>query len=211
MIATQASTSFMDLPPELRNTIYEMALCRRDGRSLDLINICLGPGGHRAALSRVNRVIHQESSSILYGANTFEIKIDIMTVPPHSQMPNLSHTLGTQSSYAIQWLKSIGASSAKVKCLMVSLRTDTPPLRLLRNLLNAARSSGNAVWTAHQAVLQVLGLLGLGVADEAFKIRVASVNSRHSQAAKDLYESAGISGNELYSVPLLRRLRYEGQ
>lgn len=192
MIATQASTSFVDLPPELRNTIYEMALCRKDGESLDLRRILYGRGG-RAALSRVSRVIHQESSSILYGANTFEIEI-------------IPHTLEVQSSYAIRWLNSIGANSAKIKCMLLSLRTDIPPLRLLRDLLNAARGSENAVSTAHQAVLQVLGLLGLGVADEAFKIRVVPVNSRHSQAAKDLYEGAGIEGDELFSSKLLTKL-----
>lgn len=86
--------SFLDLPRELRDMIYELSLV-----STERIDVCrLGqfaspPSntklGISTALLRVSRQIHSEGLKVMYGLNTFEASIFLGPRIPHSFHQNL--------------------------------------------------------------------------------------------------------------------------
>lgn len=73
LLAQSAPFPFLKLPSELRNTVYKMLLV--SDKPLRVTRGKPGPkrycGNHGAALLRVNRQIHDEAGSILYGCNEF--------------------------------------------------------------------------------------------------------------------------------------------
>ncbi|PPJ56858.1 hypothetical protein CBER1_09981 [Cercospora berteroae] len=186
MRETLGSGGFMSLPPELRNTIYEMALYRADDETV-IVDKAIRSRG-QAALLRVSRTVHQERRSMLYGANTFEYNI-------------------TRSRDLIEWLRSIGSNAALIKCIVLELWGDIPPREVLAVILGSAFGLRLAGLTVHQAVLKTFGLHGVGVADEVFRIKfVTSLHWRGQRESVDFYGAAGIEGDELFSSKVLTRL-----
>ncbi|KAI9805241.1 MAG: hypothetical protein M1833_005694 [Piccolia ochrophora] len=60
-------TGFMSLPPELRNTVYQLVFIRKDPLDFkDRYNLCLS-GGFLSTCKQVER----EGTTVLYGENTF--------------------------------------------------------------------------------------------------------------------------------------------
>jgi hypothetical protein len=82
-----ARISFLDLPRELRDIIYELSLV-----STETIDVCqlatplrnAKKLGISTALLRVSRQIHHEALEVIYGLNTFEAKILLDPRVPHA-------------------------------------------------------------------------------------------------------------------------------
>jgi hypothetical protein len=82
----QARPSFLDLPRELRDIIYELSLV-----SAEAIDVCqlATPSrnakklGISTAFLRVSRQIHCEALEVMYGLNTFEARISLDPRIPH--------------------------------------------------------------------------------------------------------------------------------
>jgi hypothetical protein len=82
-----ARISFLGLPRELRNIIYELSLV-----STETIDVCqlatplrnAKKLGISTALLRVSRQIHYEALEVIYGLNTFEAKILLDPRIPHA-------------------------------------------------------------------------------------------------------------------------------
>lgn len=216
MQTTKARSSFMSLSAELRNTIYEMALCKEvcDGNKnivFDYYPLLTGPP-LSASLLCVDRQIHKEASSILYGANTFECNITL----PWS-LVNVRHThklpgaLAKGTSQMLKWLQGIGHHAKLVKCVLVHIGIRFDLRQLLGEVLRTAHSLKNTELSVHQTVLKLCGLLDLGVAAEVFKVK-AVVNSdvwgvsHVPDEPQDLYQAAGVDGGELFTEELLARL-----
>lgn len=89
MAQVTTSLTFLDLPPEIRNIIYTLALTESGDNS---ISICRGSSHlSEPALTRTCNQIRQESLPVFYGTNRF--------------FDHLSGAL-----YAVQWLQSIGVA-----------------------------------------------------------------------------------------------------
>ena len=79
--------SFLDLPRELRDIIYELSLV-----STETIDVCqlatplrnAKKLGISTALLRVSRLIHHEVLEVIYSLNTFEAKILLDPRIPHA-------------------------------------------------------------------------------------------------------------------------------
>ncbi|GAB7335639.1 hypothetical protein MBLNU13_g07959t1 [Cladosporium sp. NU13] len=70
--------SFLDLPRELRDIIYELSLVSTETIDVCQLAIPLRNAkklGISTALLRVSRLIHHEALEVIYGLNTFEAKI----------------------------------------------------------------------------------------------------------------------------------------
>ena len=83
---SQTRASFLGLPAELRNTIYELALCNRKGEPLTLSfkypkgsprKLCLNHCGLTPKILSTCRQISNEAAPILYGQNIIETWRDI--------------------------------------------------------------------------------------------------------------------------------------
>ena len=83
--------SFLDLPRELRDIIYELSLV-----STETIDVCqlatplrnAKKLGISTTLLRVSRQIHHEALEVIYGLNTFETKILLDPRIPHAYDPD---------------------------------------------------------------------------------------------------------------------------
>ena len=62
-----AKKGFMDLPPEIRLSIYKLVLIRRGCVDFG----CRTNFAHSSALLRVNKTVAQEGAVVLYGMNKF--------------------------------------------------------------------------------------------------------------------------------------------
>ncbi|GIZ48731.1 hypothetical protein CKM354_001178100 [Cercospora kikuchii] len=206
MRETLEGGGFMSLPPELRNTIYEMALYRADDEPV-IIDKAIRSRG-QAALLCASRTVHQETRSMLCGANTFKYNISIYGPPEFGYRSHRWSThLKARSRDLVEWLHSIGSNVALIKSIVLELWADRPAREVLAVILGSAFGLRLAGPTTHQAVLKTLGLHGVGVADEIFRIKI--VTSLHWQGQResvDFYEAAGIGGDELFSSKLLTRL-----
>lgn len=70
MAASRRRISFLDLPPELRDQIYEAALVEK--------KVCTGRPGQKfaqPALTRVSRQIREEALPVFYGMNAFQFEM----------------------------------------------------------------------------------------------------------------------------------------
>ncbi|KAI0424400.1 hypothetical protein F5Y09DRAFT_324522 [Xylaria sp. FL1042] len=66
--------SFVRLPGELRNKIYEVTLLRQEPIYVPCSNIFgLIPRNLTTGLLRVNKVVHREASSLFYNKNYFNL------------------------------------------------------------------------------------------------------------------------------------------
>lgn len=93
------TTTFLELPRELRDMIYELALV-----STDTIDVCnfAAPSrwphsstlGISPAVLRVSRQIHNEALDVLYGLNTFQATVLLDPRVPHQFEPR-----GSDSSH----------------------------------------------------------------------------------------------------------------
>jgi len=68
--------SFLDLPGELRNKIYEACLVHHHDVYLNLANQCFR---HRPGLFLANKIISRETISIFYAQNRFDFNLDDST------------------------------------------------------------------------------------------------------------------------------------
>lgn len=86
-VRQEARKSFLDLPRELRDIIYE--LCLVSTKAIDVCQLATpscNPKklGISTACLRVSRQIHHEALEVMYGLNTFEAKISLDPRIPHS-------------------------------------------------------------------------------------------------------------------------------
>ncbi|KAK4613334.1 hypothetical protein CLAFUW4_08977 [Fulvia fulva] len=120
MAASKAHMSFMSLPPELRNNIYEIVLLHPGGLDIQPVTMVRGnrmrkfkpevPTSRVPDIARVPRQIRQEVLSLHYGLNTFSVHVDSRNIkaPHHSRgMPRESI-----AAKAHKWLQHIGPQSA---------------------------------------------------------------------------------------------------
>ncbi|KAK3293316.1 uncharacterized protein B0H64DRAFT_210248 [Chaetomium fimeti] len=68
-MAVNTPIGFLDLPSELRNMIYDLALFHEE--SIDACYNCYGRERRTTGLLRANQLIYREASSVLYGRNCF--------------------------------------------------------------------------------------------------------------------------------------------
>ena len=98
-VAPAQRTSFMDLPAEMRNRIYELVLVR--DRDFIFDNYQRGDEYVKALqqppLTRVNNAIRSESLPVFYGFNTIKVLTD-----------------NTSYKTALRWLQRIGGSNRKL-------------------------------------------------------------------------------------------------
>jgi hypothetical protein len=98
--------SFVDLPPELRNTVYQHVFVRKDMLQVpqrrDRPGLCLS-----AQFLRTCKLVHDEACSILYGSNAFHFERHHDTRAPFWE-PKLKE-IGYQD--VLQFLKMIGAEN----------------------------------------------------------------------------------------------------
>jgi hypothetical protein len=94
----ESDTGFLSLPGELRNQIYELLLLREhpiDFVRCDSLRVSNPPpGAPVVALLRVNKAIHREAASLLYGANCFDfVGHSISPIPFSRQVgaTNMAH------------------------------------------------------------------------------------------------------------------------
>lgn len=83
----EARKSFLDLPRELRDIIYELCLVSTeaiDVRQLATPSYSLKKLGISTACLRVSRQLYREALEVMYGLNTFEAKISLDPRIPHS-------------------------------------------------------------------------------------------------------------------------------
>ena len=120
-----ARISFLDLPRELRDIIYELSLV-----STNTIDVCqlatplrnAKKPGISTALLRVSRQIHHEALEVVYGLNTFEAKILLDPRIPHAY----DHDPGLRDSWESCAFDNPMVN--KVKRLIVHLDFITPSL-----------------------------------------------------------------------------------
>lgn len=81
----ESKTSFSDLPPELRNTIYEYALCPANGQAFPFRHYPKVAELDTIAFNLLNTcyAIRKEANAIFYSRNTF--RIDLLHVPETAQ------------------------------------------------------------------------------------------------------------------------------
>ncbi|KAK8203359.1 hypothetical protein M8818_005337 [Zalaria obscura] len=100
-------STFLDLPPELRVRIYR--LCITDNRNrmasdvmtLSLYNTYTGHGLLQPAISRVSRLLRQESLPIFYASMHFVVHAHY---PPKRDNPHIDRLF--------QWVRSLGDANA---------------------------------------------------------------------------------------------------
>lgn len=85
-IYQKTTTTFLDLPRELRDQIYELSLVSDrvvDLRRLVTVLSCDAKLGIAPALLRASRQIHSEAIEIMYSLNTFQATIFLGLGPPY--------------------------------------------------------------------------------------------------------------------------------
>jgi hypothetical protein len=100
--AAQRPSAFLALPAELRNTIYALLLTApthvKQSRRIATRGLCsdyiLPPLDLCPALLRTCRQIHNEASSVLYGANQFASHPSLLTALPYLISPRQPITEG---------------------------------------------------------------------------------------------------------------------
>ncbi|KAK3657574.1 hypothetical protein LTR56_002349 [Elasticomyces elasticus] len=119
---------FMDLPPEIRDQIYEYALkCRtsnwvfRGQQNEGKIQLNASKGALKSfsledqhhpatqpSLTRVSRQLRAETLAMYYGINSFELRLDQGDDIPHVKAHNV------EQMQALKWLAAIGPSNAQL-------------------------------------------------------------------------------------------------
>ncbi|PPJ56498.1 hypothetical protein CBER1_07641 [Cercospora berteroae] len=195
--AAQSRTSFMSLPAELRNMIYEMAL-RVEG-TVDVSSkavVC-----HYTTLLHVNRQVYEEARPIWYAINTFEFRIGYPVFWRRAQEPGTDF----DSPRSVRkWLENLRSGAAMVKSItMHTWGSDTLGSALSEILRFGGRGLDFNGLTVHQGVLKSCGLLNRGVSPKIFTFLIRD----GLEAGEDLYEAAGVSGEDLLTEELIERLR----
>ncbi|KAK3657579.1 hypothetical protein LTR56_002354 [Elasticomyces elasticus] len=118
---------FLDLPPEIRNLVYEYTVKQHDQCRGDNIVLWAGSKGlaldaHAAAQPAITRVswqLRHDTLSMFYGLNKFAV------------LANYSHAaaIADGSSQACRWLRCIGAEKARMIKNFTVLWIETFPLR----------------------------------------------------------------------------------
>jgi hypothetical protein len=102
-VVAVSKPGFVDLPPELRNTVYQHVFVRKDMLQIpqrrDRPGLC-----QSAQFLRTCKLVHDEACSILYGSNGFHFERHHDTRAPFWE-PNLKE-IGYQD--VLQFLKMIG-------------------------------------------------------------------------------------------------------
>lgn len=187
----------MSLSAELRNTIYEMAL-KVEGvvNMSDQADVC-----YHTTLLLANRQIYKEARPIWYSLNTFAFRVGYPVLWPRPQEPETDFDSPRSVS---KWLETLGSGTAMVKSITMDMgASDTPGSALSEILRFAGEGLEFTGLTVHQGVLKSSGLLDKGVSPEVFKFSLH--NGR--EAGEDLYEAAGVSGEDLLTRELIERLR----
>lgn len=113
MRGLQPRTGFFDMPRELRDSIYELALVGKE--PIDVLispnsPTSFRPRGLSPALLRVSRQIYTEAITVFYGLNTFRATLRVHCFKPKdfSSKSMLSHpTLPIQTNFEHPRLRSI--------------------------------------------------------------------------------------------------------
>ncbi|WPB07091.1 uncharacterized protein RHO25_011751 [Cercospora beticola] len=201
----QSRSSFMSLSAELRNMIYEMALCSKDGVHIRWDRTHMTGRHPYVSLVSVNRQIREESLTIWYGMNTFKHTISWLPGENANSRTCLSRFGRPENLSA--WLKEVGANVALIKTIELTLsrgRSSTWLTTLLRASDDGLLGAG---LTVHQTVLHLFGLLDAGLAAEVFQMKVdVRDDFGEPETLADFYEVAGIDGQELFTRELLDRL-----
>ncbi|GIZ48584.1 hypothetical protein CKM354_001163800 [Cercospora kikuchii] len=194
--AAESRTSFMSLSAELRNAIYEMAL-KVEGA----VNV-----SHQAVvcdyttLLLANRQVYEEARPIWYGVNTFNLHVGFPRFWPLPQEPDTEfHSPRTVS----KWVETLGSRAAMVKSVRLEVwGSETPGTTLLEIFSFAGQGLQFSGLTVHQGVLKCAGLLDGGVSPEVFKFSFRD----GPEVAEDLYKAAGVSGEDILTAQLIKRL-----
>lgn len=201
MRAVQSRTSFLSLSAELRNAIYEMALKIEDSidasRKIDILQ--------HTGLLFVSRQIHDEALSIWYAVNTFKFDIGDPYYRAHPEEAEPGRFEVFSPEIVSNWLTKIGRGAKWIKSISLELTSPDPASRVLWEILNfnSRRLDFNGL-TVHQAVLKSVGLVNAGLAPETFTLlyREDYLSSR-KQVSKDLYEAAGVKGDDNFTDKLV--------
>ncbi|GIZ48585.1 hypothetical protein CKM354_001163900 [Cercospora kikuchii] len=199
----KARSSFMSLSPELRNMIYEMALFDEGGVQIPFDRTFQTTRLRRhTALLCVSRQINEEARTIWYGMNTF--KYHLCWLPGEPVSPLMRSASFGRPEYLNEWLKQIGPNVALIKTIELTLGRAIDPQWLTRLSIVHGGSLIDTGLTVHQTMLHLYGLADAGLAAEVFQMKV---DFRHDvegpERWADLYETAGINGQELFTRKLL--------
>lgn len=131
------SFRFSDLPPELRNRIYALALShKKTAHASNLPELTAGPSTTARALSAVSKRVRAESMGTFYAENTFKFTLYHDRKMRHLSQGKLSEWAATASlgSFATPFLRSLVVGCSSKPCprhIVIDLRHPTKPVKYL--------------------------------------------------------------------------------
>ena len=172
-------TDFLDLPPELRNRIYELSLVQ--GRSINPVHL---EDQRQPAITRTCHQIRKETLPIYYSQNHFILTRCCYNCNYGNARDHIGYSCSITKARPADWIKAMGCENLQhISRIRLSCLLHTCPHYFSISLLQRSSGSGLEIDTSpnHPGILGKEGelwmpktvreLLGAGYSDrnEAFK------------------------------------------